>query len=146
MRSPTAPLAGLVLTLLLTGCGTDPAATALTPTPSASASASALPSVPPLVASPTSTLPAGVDQVVDLVVAGGKVSGASSRTKVKKGSVVRVSVRSDVADEVHLHTYDKRADVAAGGTATLTFTASLAGIFEIELEQRGLVLTKFQVQ
>lgn len=36
---------------------------------------------------------------------------------------------SAVADEVHLHGHDEKVDVPANGTATLTFTATIPGIF-----------------
>jgi hypothetical protein len=65
---------------------------------------------------------------------------------VKKGSTVTLQVTSDVADEVHLHGYDKHVDVEKGGTARLTFTANLTGVFEVELESRGLRLAQLQVQ
>ena len=60
--------------------------------------------------------------------------------------MVTLRVISDVADEVHLHGYDKHVDVEKGGTADLTFTATLTGVFEAELETRALRLTELQVQ
>ncbi len=59
---------------------------------------------------------------------------------------MQLVVTSDVADEVHLHGYDKSVDVTAGGTATLTVLAKIPGVFEVELESRKLVLTQLQVQ
>ena len=44
-------------------------------------------------------------------------------------------VKSDVADEVHLHGYDISRDVPAGGTVRISFTATLPGRFEVELEE-----------
>ncbi len=46
----------------------------------------------------------------------------------------------------HLHGYDKSVDVEKGGTVTLTFTASVAGVFEAELEAKGPQLVQLQVQ
>jgi hypothetical protein len=83
---------------------------------------------------------------VRVTIRQGKVSGVARLVEVRKGSVVRLLVTSDVTDEVHLHTYDKSVDVAAGSTATLTFRASIAGTFEAELEKRGLRLTRFRVR
>jgi len=109
--------------------------------------AAASPSTDAAVASPApSTTPANLGQVVAITVAGGKVTGPKGRVKIKQGSVVTLRVISDVADEVHLHGYDKHVDVEKGGTADLTFTATLTGVFEAELETRALRLTELQVQ
>jgi heme/copper-type cytochrome/quinol oxidase subunit 2 len=59
---------------------------------------------------------------------------------------VSIRVTSDVADEVHLHGYDKKVDVAPGAPATLTFTADIPGIFEVELESRSIKLIDLVVQ
>jgi nitrous oxide reductase len=83
---------------------------------------------------------------VAITVSGGKVSGPKGRVKVKQGSTVTLQVTSDVADEVHLHGYDKSMDVEKGRTASLTFKATLTGVFEVELEKRALQLTQLQVQ
>lgn len=145
---PLLRVAGLLLAAaVLSACGESDPSTIETPSPSASptASASASPSVVPT-ASPTSTLPAGVDQLVRVTVRADTVVGGAQRITVKTGDVVRLVVTSDVADEVHLHTYDKTVDVTAGGTATLTFTASIPGVIEAELEDAGLTLVRFQIQ
>ena len=78
--------------------------------------------------------------------AGGKVSGVQGRVKAALGSTVTLRVSSDVAEEVHLHGYDKRVDVAAGGSVQLSFVASIPGVFALELERSGVELTKIQVQ
>jgi hypothetical protein len=65
---------------------------------------------------------------------------------VALGSTVTLRVSSDVADEVHLHGYDRSVDVEAGGTATLTLEATLSGVYEAELESRGVQLVQLQVQ
>ena len=90
--------------------------------------------------------PAAQGQLVELAVAKNKVTGPKGRVKVKLGSTVTLRVTSDVADEVHLHGYDKHADVTAGGTVDLTFTANVPGVFEVELESLALQLTQLQVQ
>ena len=143
---PALRLAGLVVALVLVGgCADDDPAVVGTPSASAAASVSATPSTSASSAA-TSTLPPGVDQLVTVTVRDGKVVGGVDRVRVRKGSVVRLVVRSDVSDEVHLHTYDKSVDVKAGGQASLTFTASIPGVITAELESRGLTLVRFQVQ
>ena len=136
-------LVALLGLLLVAGCGDDQADVSATPTPSSSTSAAPGPTASSI---PTSTLPPGVDQVVTVRYAGGKVSGPKGRVKVKRGSTVQLVVTSDKADEVHLHVYDKKVDVAAGGTARLTFKATVTGIIEAELEHRKVTLVRFQVQ
>jgi hypothetical protein len=54
-------------------------------------------------------------------------------------------VRADVEDEVHLHGYDLSADVAPGQAARITFTADVAGEFEVELEELGIPLAELTV-
>ncbi|HET7529977.1 MAG TPA: hypothetical protein VFJ98_03355 [Mycobacteriales bacterium] len=143
----TVVLVLVAVTVGAAACGKDPStgasdaptvATSSTPsTPLASSSASA---------SPRSTLPPGVDQLVRITVRDGEVSGVPARVKVAEGSTVQLRVDSDVADEIHLHGYDKSVDVEPGHIARLTFTASISGLFEVELESRGLRLTQLQVQ
>jgi hypothetical protein len=107
------------------------------------ASTTNAPASPTAAAGPTSPAAA---QTIRIRYAGGKVSGVDAVVKVKRGSTVALVVTSDTADEVHLHGYDKSADVSKGGTATITFTATLAGRWEVELEKLGRRLVVLQVQ
>lgn len=139
-----------VLALLLGACssgGTPQGAATPSPSLSASPSSSPSPSVPASsAATPTSTLPSGVDQLVRVAVRNGAVVGGAQRVRVRLGDVVRLVVTSDVADEVHLHSYDKSVAVTAGGTATLTFKATIPGVIMAELEKAELTLIRFQIQ
>jgi hypothetical protein len=80
-----------------------------------------------------------------VLVAGKTISGGGRKT-VKLGSTVRLQVVADATDEVHLHGYDKKVDVVEGKPANLTFKADVPGIFEIELEKRGLKLIDLVVK
>ncbi len=151
-------LAAVALVVLASACSgdSDPEAT---PAPTTSASVgtptaapttpseTASPTVAPTTAAPpaTTTPPEDAATVIDIKVAGGKVTTQKS-VKVKLGSKVRLVVTSDVADEVHLHTYDKKQDVAAGGTATLEFVANIPGQIPVELEKRKLTLVTLNIQ
>jgi hypothetical protein len=132
--------------LVLTGC-----AGKSTPSASSAPSPSALASSPPALTSPSPSLapsptaPA-VDQTISITYAGGKVSGVSAIVKVKQNSTVALTVTSDVADEVHLHGYNKMADVAKGGTVTIVFKATLPGKWEVELEKLKHRLVVLQVR
>jgi uncharacterized cupredoxin-like copper-binding protein len=83
---------------------------------------------------------------VRIVVRGGEVRGGIQRATVDQGKQVAIVVGSDVADEVHLHGYDKMVDVAPGKPARLVFVASIPGRFEVELEDRGLQIADIEVR
>jgi FtsP/CotA-like multicopper oxidase with cupredoxin domain len=145
-------LPALTLTAVLTGCAgqdtasgeatsaaTGAASTAPSAAPSASPSAAASPSATPE-PSPTPTA-----RVIDVTVAGGAVSGVEPRVEVGLGEQVVLRVRSDVAEEVHVHGYDLFVDVPAGGAAELPFTADIPGGFEVELEGSHQLLFQLRV-
>jgi hypothetical protein len=74
------------------------------------------------------------------------VVGGLKRATVEKGEKVALVVVSDVADEVHLHGYDKITDVAPGKAARIVFVASIPGRFEVELEDRGVQIADLEVR
>jgi len=84
--------------------------------------------------------------VVRVTVVDGAPKGGIVRATVDRGDRVRLVVTSDVADEIHLHGYDVSRDVAAGGTVTLAFRATIPGRFEVELEQRGVQIADISVE
>ena len=57
-----------------------------------------------------------------------------------------IVVRCELSDHVHLHGYDLMADVGPGTPATIRFTATAPGRFEIELEDRGLQIAELEVR
>jgi hypothetical protein len=81
-----------------------------------------------------------------IAVRGGKVVGGIAHPKVRRGEIVRLVVRSDVHDHVHVHGYDLMRDVAPGKPARLSFEATVAGRFEIELEEAGLQIAELEVK
>ena len=134
-----------VLGLMATGCGgeSDPTLSSQ-PSPSApDVSVSASPSSSP---SPSPVPTKSAEPTFSITYAAGQVTGDTGRLKVKLGTKVVIQVRSDVADEVHLHGYDVSVKVAARGTARVSFTAKIPGVFELELEKLGKELAKVQVQ
>jgi FtsP/CotA-like multicopper oxidase with cupredoxin domain len=62
-----------------------------------------------------------------------------------EGETVRFRVRSDTADHIHVHGYDLMKDVEAGRTATMSFKATITGIFEIELEDSHTPIGELRV-
>ncbi len=121
-----------------TGSGTPsspPATTTLPTAPETTASGtgsasptatSTCPSVPPL--------PAGAT-VVTATVQGGQITTERRQWQVKTGSQVRVAVTADVADEVHVHTYDAKAGTVPGCPTAIDFVARIPGTHEVELEK-----------
>jgi hypothetical protein len=84
--------------------------------------------------------------LVEAKVTGSSVETASKRVRVDLGQKVRVQVEADRAEEVHVHGYDLKGDVAPGKPAVIDFTANVPGVFEVELEESGLKLFELQVQ
>lgn len=83
---------------------------------------------------------------VHIVVKSAKPVGGVKQITVKKGSSVRFSVTSDVADEIHVHGYNFHKDVAKGGTVAFTFPAKIDGSFVIELERRSEQIASLTVE
>ena len=59
---------------------------------------------------------------------------------------MRFRVRHDEAEEVHVHGYDIKKELAANETANVSFEATIPGIFEIELEHSGTPLGRLKVE
>jgi len=83
--------------------------------------------------------------VETIVVRNGEPVGGVAELEYSAGDEVEFKVRSDVADEVHIHGYDLSKDVAAGGTVSFSFPAELEGIFEVELEERAEQIAELRV-
>jgi hypothetical protein len=78
-------------------------------------------------------------------VVNGQPQGGVKTISFKKGEQVRLKVQSDVADEIHVHGYDLKKDVEAGGSAQFSFKATIEGRFEIELETAGTQIANLEV-
>jgi len=83
---------------------------------------------------------------LQVTVRGGEPVGGVQRLTVQQGERVRVRVTADVSDHVHLHGYDLMRDVAPGAPATIRFRATIAGRFEIELEDSGTPIAELEVR
>lgn len=141
------PAAMIGAALALAGCGgsNDTAgSTETTPTVIETTPAVTTGTAPPVTT--TEATPAPTRTTVTLRVVGGKPEGGIARPKVKKGEKVLLVVRSDTADEVHLHGYDISREISAGRTARIAFVAKIPGRFEVELEHSGVQLAELTVQ
>jgi hypothetical protein len=101
----------------------------------------------PTASTPGSPSPTGSPEpartIIDVTFRDGAVQGPT-RFTVAQGERIRILLRADVTDEVHLHGYDLRADVAPGDPARIDFVADVAGVFECELEDAGTL--QFQLE
>jgi plastocyanin len=88
----------------------------------------------------------GTVKTIKVAVKGGKVIPSAHREKVAQGDTVRLIVTTDTADEVHVHGYDLKKNVAAGKTGTIEFVADQSGVFEVELEAAALQLLQLEVR
>ena len=82
--------------------------------------------------------------VIEVSFRNGAVQGPT-RFTVTQGERVRIQVRADVSDHVHLHGYDLMADVAPGAPARIDFVANAAGVYECELEDAGTLLFHLEI-
>ena len=84
--------------------------------------------------------------VVRITVLGGAPRGGIVREAAKKGDRVVLVVKSDEADEVHVHGYDLSRAVAPGEPARISFLADVPGRFEVELEESGVQIADLTVR
>jgi heme/copper-type cytochrome/quinol oxidase subunit 2 len=110
-----------------------PAAATATATPTATAE-------PQETATPTAT-PEPTPEPPPLLTAN-KVT----ELEFKQGETVRFRARSGTADHVHVHGYDLMKDLVPGKTTTMSFKATITGIFEIELEDAGTQIAELKVE
>jgi HAMP domain-containing protein len=93
----------------------------------------------------TTTTPPQAPATPVVRVVGAKPQGGVQKLSSAKGDTVRFTVRSDTADEIHVHGYDLKKDVAAGGSVTFSFPAKIDGRFEVELENHGEQIAELEV-
>src|SRR5881409_542620 len=59
-----------------------------------------------------------------VTVVNGKPDGGVKTLTYKKGDTVDLTVKSDTADEIHIHGYDLHKDVEKGGSVHFSFPAT----------------------
>ena len=132
-------VAATVASMALVGCGSNDSESASTDTTTTATTTTTTDTT-------TTTTEAEKPTEVKVVVVNGSPQGGIVRQTVNKDDQVVLVVTSDVADEIHLHGYDKARDVAAGGTIRLPFKATIPGRFEAELESRGVQIAEITVE
>ncbi|HZY26720.1 MAG TPA: hypothetical protein VFE49_00555 [Jiangellaceae bacterium] len=134
-----AALVPFAVILLLSACGADvgprDTAAADIPTPTG-----------PTASPDTSATPQASVREIEVVVVDGTVDTAEDSVQVAVGEAVRVTVTSDVDDEVHVHGVDQTAELSAGLPTTLEFSLAEPGVYEVETHEGGLLLFQLLVQ
>lgn len=74
-----------------------------------------------------------------------KPVGGVRKITVNKGDLLRFRVRSDRAENVHLHGYDIEKPVGPGKAASYSLRAKIEGIFELELEESAVPIGEITV-
>jgi heme/copper-type cytochrome/quinol oxidase subunit 2 len=105
---------------------------------------------PPVAQTPAAAAPAAPAVPVtarefEFDVARGKVIGPP-QLQVNQNERVILRVRSDVADELHVHGYELSAPLPAGEQVSLTFVAGRSGRYEVELHGAHQELGALEVQ
>ena len=83
---------------------------------------------------------------IEIVVRGGQPVGGIKRPEIDLDQRVVLVVRSDVSDHMHLHGYDLLADVGPGQPGRITFRADRQGRFDLELEDRVVLIAELRVR
>jgi hypothetical protein len=89
---------------------------------------------------------AQADQVIAVTVADGEITPKPGTVDVALNDLVTIEVTSDVAEEIHVHGYDKMVDLEPNKAASLTLEADIPGVFEVELEQSAKLLFEMEVK
>ncbi len=135
---PAAALAAAVLALTLSACAGDdePAQDDVSPSATAPAEAAS-----PSPQATDATQDAGV--VVDVTIADGEVTPQGERVEVGVGEPVTLRVRSDEADEIHVHSDPEHSlDVEPGMPDELTFTVERPGQVAVESHHLGVTIVQ----
>jgi hypothetical protein len=140
-----AAVLGLAISVLVAACGDGDGEASPTTAPTESQTSSASTTATTTnTATTTTSSPAA--KTIRITVVGGRPQGGIQRPTVDRGDKVVLVVRSDVADEIHLHGYDLSSDAGPGKTARIAFTADVPGRFEVELEDRGVQIADLEVR
>lgn len=127
----------VVVLVIAGGGGGDDSTTTTTATTQSSATGTT---------SATTTTAPAAPPTYRVTVRNAKPVGGIEAIKVNKGDDVRLVVKSDTADEIHIHGYDLKQDVEAGGSAAFKFKATIDGAFEIELEDHKEQIAELTVE
>jgi len=80
-----------------------------------------------------------------IVFAGGEPEGGVAELTYEKGDQIKFVVKSDAADEFHVHGYEIVETAEAGGKVEFDFPADIEGIFEVESHNTGTLIAEITV-
>ena len=135
--SVAARAVALIAAVVLTTCG-EPSTESSLPATTTAPSTSTSPTAAPTTASPGTT--------IELRLAQGSVVGGPRRESVALGETVVLRATSDVAEELHVHTFDLRVELAPGRSGELRFTADIPGRHEVEFEKSSKTALTLEVR
>ncbi len=81
-----------------------------------------------------------------VVVRNGKPVDGVAELEFEAGERVRFQVRSNRADELHVHGYDVERELPAGRPVLIEFPATLEGVFEAELHASGEQVAELRIE
>jgi heme/copper-type cytochrome/quinol oxidase subunit 2 len=127
----------IVAIVVLADSSEDPA----TPADNADATATATPTEEAAAADTPTPTPTATPKPQPPLLDGSEVV----KLEFTEGDTVRFRVKSDVAEEVHVHGYNIARDLEPGQATTMSFPASITGIFEIEYEHAKQQIAELRV-
>ena len=84
---------------------------------------------------------------LDVTIIDGEVTPRGARVELRVGQPLTLSVHSDTADELHVHTDpEQEFEVKAKGNQRFTFTVDRPGTVVVELHQRDVVIAELLVR
>jgi heme/copper-type cytochrome/quinol oxidase subunit 2 len=128
----------IVAIVVLADSSEDPAAP---PADNADATATATPTEGASAADTPTPTPTPTPKPQPPLLDGSKVV----KLEFTEGDTVQFRVKSDVAEEVHVHGYNIAKDLEPGQMTTVSFPASITGIFEIEYEHAKQQIAELRV-
>ena len=90
--------------------------------------------------------PSARTRTVRITVNGTDIEPPPGRVELPVGSSLRLVVTVDRADELHVHGFDVEKPVAAGRPTSITLTGRDPGVYEVELHEPALLLTRLVVR
>ncbi len=92
-----------------------------------------------------STTVAAKPVVISITVVNARPVGGIKRPTVKKGQTVRIVVKTNAGEAVHLHGYNIEKPVKVGKPTVIQFVAKVPGRFELALHPMDALLAQLTV-
>ncbi|WP_157897613.1 hypothetical protein [Mycolicibacterium rutilum] len=135
-----------VLAAALVGCGSSNAPSETAAPEASSGAAPGLPAAP-APAPTTSSAPAVDGTVVDINIAGGKVTPTNGQAQGTVGKPIVLKVDSDVSDSLHVHSVPEHTfQVEPRPDQQFEFTVDVPGQVDIELHDLNRTVATIQVR